>query len=231
MERDRRRDAAARGLAGARRQRAIDHHVHLRHDRDAQGRDAQLRDLRLVDRRRPEARAARQQRAAAELPAAGARRRARPDRACAAGDRHARLLRREPGHLHHRPAARPADRVLLGAAAVGQVPAGGRGEDAAGQAAAAAAHPDRAPAGGEEGARRARPRCLQLRRRRRGTDAARSPALVHAPRPADRRGLRHDRELRRLARHAARHRALRHRRPAVRRRADAASTRRAARSR
>jgi long-chain acyl-CoA synthetase len=38
--------------------------------------------------------------------------------------RHAGVLRREPGHLHRRPAARAAHGVLLGAAAVGQVPAG-----------------------------------------------------------------------------------------------------------
>ena len=47
---DRRRDGADARLAGARRRRARDHHVHLGHDRHAQGRDAQLRDLRLGDR-------------------------------------------------------------------------------------------------------------------------------------------------------------------------------------
>ena len=53
----------------------------------------------------------------------------------AARHRHARVLRREPGDLHRRPAARAADRLLLGAAPVGQVPAGRQREDAAGEAA------------------------------------------------------------------------------------------------
>ena len=170
---------------------------------------------------RPEARADRQQRPPAELPAAGACRGARPGRACAAGHRDARVLRREPRDLHRRPAAGATDRLLLGSAPVGQVPAGGQREDAAGKAAAAAAHSDRARPGLEEGPACARPRRLRPRRRRRRADAARAAALVCPPRPAGLRGLRHDRKLRRLACHPARRRAARHRRPAVRRCRDA----------
>ena len=72
----------------------------------------------------------------------------------------------------------------------------------------------------QEGACGARPRRLPLRCRRCGADAAGAAALVRASRPADHRGLRHDRELRRLARHAARRAAARHRRQALRRRAE-----------
>ena len=56
----------------------------------------------------------------------------------------------------------------------------------------------------EEDPRRARPRPMRLRRRRRRAHAARAARLVRPPGPADHRGLRHDGELRRLARHAAR---------------------------
>ena len=160
-------------------------------------------------------------RAHAELPAAGARGRAHAGRARPAGHRHARLLRREPGHLHRRPAARAADRVLLGAAAVGQVPAGRARQDAAREAAAPAAAADHRRHRAQEGAERARPAGVRVRRRRRGTDAARAAALVQPPRARSGRGLRHDRELRRLARHAARRQPPGHGGPALRRRAVA----------
>ena len=118
------------------------------------------------------------------------------------------------------PAARPADRAVLGAAPVGQVPAGREREDAARQAEADAEDPDPARHRAQEDPHRARPRRMPVRRRRRRADAARAAELVREPRPADHRGLRHDRELRRLARHAARRAAARHGRPALRRRAE-----------
>ena len=52
------RRAPLDGPPGARRRRALDDHVHVGHDRHAEGRDAQLRDVRLGARDRPRARAA-----------------------------------------------------------------------------------------------------------------------------------------------------------------------------
>ena len=65
------------------------------------------------------------------------------------------------------------------------------------------------------------PRRLPLRRRRRRADAARPAALVSIAGPGHHRGLRHDRELRRVARHAGGHAPPRHRGRALRRREGA----------
>ena len=183
---DRRRDAAAGGRAGARRRRARDHHVHLGHHRRAQGRDAQLRapspgrstaGLKRVPR------STRSARMLSYLPLAHVAERALVEHG-AAGHRHARLLRREPRDLHRRPAARAADRLLLGAAPVGQVPAGRQRQDAAGEAGA----PAEASRSSRGIVRKKILRALgldstALRRRRRRADAARAAALVRAPRP------------------------------------------------
>jgi long-chain acyl-CoA synthetase len=64
---------------------------------------------------------------------------------------HARVLRRVAGHLRRRPAARPPHGLLLGAAPVGQVPAGHPPQDAAGQAEPAAGHSPSSAAGAQEG--------------------------------------------------------------------------------
>ena len=170
--RHRRLDRAARGPAGAGRRRAFDHHLHVGNDGHAEGRDAQLRDLRLVALDRPAPRAARRRCAIAQLSAARPRRRACAGRARAARERAARLLRRKPRHLHGRSAAGAADRLLLGAAPVGEISAGRRSEDAAGQAAAPAAHPGRRLARAPQDPEGARSRCLSPRDRRRRADAA-----------------------------------------------------------
>ena len=188
---------------GAPGRRAVHADLHLGHHRPAQGRDAQLRHLRLVDHLRPEARQARFQRPHAELPAAGPRGRAHAGRARPAGHRHARVLRRQPGHLRRRHPARAADGVLLGAAAVGQVPAGRAGQDAGREARPAAEDPDPARHREEEDPHRPGPGPGALCRRRRRADADLAAQLVPQPRAGHRRGLRHDRELRPVACHAA----------------------------
>ena len=231
LGRDRRARPAAAGRAGARRRRARHDHVHVGHDGDAQGRDALFRRLRVVDRRGAQATALRRGLPGAELPAALARCGAHAGRARHARERHARVLRREPRDVRRRPAAGAADRVLLGAAAVGQVPAGRAREDAGAEARPAAEPADREPDHSQESAGCPRARSLRVRRRWRSADAARPAALVRAARTRDHRGLRHDRELRRLALHAARPAATGHRGLPVRGRARAASIRRTTRSR
>ena len=179
------RHGADDGFAGARRQRARDHHVHLGHDRHAQGRDAQLRHLRLGDRRRPEAGADRQRGAACSAtcrsPTSPSARwsstRCSPP-ACTCSSPRAWTPSSPTCSARGR---RSSSRCR----ACGSSSSRRRREDAAGQAAAAAAHPDRARPGGEEDAARARPRRLRLRRRRRGADAAGAAALVRPARPAD----------------------------------------------
>ncbi len=105
---------------------------------------------------RPEAHPAGLERAHAELPAAGPRGRAHAGRARAVRDGHAHLLRRLAGHLHRRHAARATHPVLLGAAAVGEVPPGREREDAAGEARAPAEDPDPARNRAQEDPVRAR---------------------------------------------------------------------------
>ena len=135
------------------------------------------------------------------LPAAGARGRARAGRAWPAGHRHARVLRREPRDLCRRPAARAADRVLLGAAAVGQVPARRAWRRYRRRSSTGCCKiPIVRRPGAQEDPHGARPGPgLHLRRGRRGADAARAAALVPPARAGHRRGLRHDRESRGLS--------------------------------
>ena len=161
-----------------------------------------------------------------ELPAAVARGGAHGGRAQPAREQPACVLRREPRDVRGRPAAGPADRVLLGAAAVGQVPAGRAGEDAA-RRSSTGCSPSRSSATSCAG------RCSRAL----GLDQCRFPAGGAAPmppdllrwyaaaRPRDHRGVRHDRELRRVALHAARQAAAGHGGLSVRWRAEPARPR------
>ena len=128
------------------------------------------------------------------------------------------FLRREPADLRARPAARPADHLLLGAAAVGEVPAGHPRQDAATAPRTPAQDPVRRPLPASQDPEGAGPGRLSFCGRRRGADAARPAALVLDAGAGHHRGLRHDRELRPVARDAGGHAPPRHRRPAVRRR-------------
>ncbi len=176
---DRRAHAAAAGRAAARRGRAGDDHLHLGLHRPAQGRDGQLRRhhaRRRGRRRRPATSAwatCDDSRILSYLPLAHSFERSWVEAASLVDGKHARVLRRIAGHLLAGPAARTADDVHLGAAAVAQVPAGRVREDAAGQARPPARHPDPRPHRREEGAqgpgagrRAARPAAARRRCRR-----------------------------------------------------------------
>ena len=146
--------AAAAGRAGARRRRARHADVHVGHDRQPEGRDAQLRQLRRRGRRAGCSAC----RSDATIACCRTCRCRTWPSACSV--EHGWLatglhvyFAEVARHLRARPAACAAHHVLLGAAPVGQVPAGRALEDAAGQTAAAAVDPDPRQDRAQEGAR------------------------------------------------------------------------------